>query len=649
MCKYRICIGNTSLFLFFDSSDQEGGVNMSDYSRITGLSTGLDTDNMIKEMMKVERIKVDRAEQDNTILEWEKEAYKEVTTLLRGFQSEFFDILKPENNLTSPTTFDIFAASVQLDGIANTAVSVNPSSSATTGTVKISEITQLATKDTWNSSSSVEELLGSGFDLANINAVIAADNKINVTMDGTTREIELTNGGTYTYADIGEFTSDLQAQLDAEFGAGNFTITDDGSELTIDAAGHNVKIEENDDFILGSMGFADGDSNVLSTSTTLADAFGVTDADLDFEINGVTDFGITADDTIAEMMNKINISSAGVTMSYSSMTNEFEMEANSEGFVNNIELTDTDSFFTNHLKLDSGTGGLDAEFTMNGVTTSRSSNQFTVDGVQFTLNETHDIADGVIEVDLSVDTSDIVDTLALFVEKYNEINEFINTKLNEDKYYDYKPLTAEEKKDMSDDDIEVWENKAKSGLLNGDNYLQNITRQMRNVVYESVEGLGISLYEIGITTSSDYKDNGKLIIDQDKLEAAIKENPSEIIELFTKESDYTYYDSDNRATRNAENGIANRLNDILDDYIRIGRDESGQKGALIEKAGFEKDTFDATSDLAKIISRNEKNINDLLNSLYDKENDYYIMFARLEASMSELQAQSSSLMASIGG
>lgn len=79
---------------------------------------------------------------------------------------------------------------------------------------------------------------------------------------------------------------------------------------------------------------------------------------------------------------------------------------------------------------------------------------------------------------------------------------------------------------MSEDEIEKWEAKAKSGLLRNDSILTNGLYGMRSSFMNSVAGLGDatmdSLAEIGITTSSTYSDGGKLVIDEDKLRSAIE-------------------------------------------------------------------------------------------------------------------------------
>jgi flagellar hook-associated protein 2 len=623
---------------------------MSDFSRITGLVSGLDTDKMIKDLMKIERIRVDKVEQQKAILEWEKDSYKEVTTMLRGFQSEFLDVLKPATNMTSANTFDIYSASVKLAGIASSKVSIAPTSNAQQSKMEISEITQLATRDTWSSTGSVKQLKSTGFNVASLNAVIATNDSFSFRVDGQSKDITLTGGVDNTFTDITEVVSELQSLIDTEFGSGVVTVVDDGGELRFDAAGHSVSITTKDELVVGTLGFASGASNVLGLGDTLATAFGVTDADLEFTINGNTVANISADMTISQFMNAVNTSSANVTMTYSSVSNSFKMIAEDEGVVNNIDLADTDGFFANHLKLDGATRdlGVDAKFTINGVTTSRSSNKFEVDGVGITLNELHNPADGTIEVDLTVQPEKVSENIIKFIDKYNEIMEFLDKKLNEEKYYDYRPLSAEEKKDMTEDDIKIWEDKAKSGLLRRDMSLEGLQRDLRRAVYSVVEGAGITLSEIGITNSGNYKDGGKLVVDKDKLDAAIIAKPKDVINLFTSLSDVDYYDA-NRTERFNENGFANRLKDILADNIRITRDSSGNKGTLIEKAGYELDTSDSTSALAEQIKEYESRVNNLMDLLYDKEEAYYAQFARLETAMQQLQNQQNNLMSQLGG
>ena len=59
----------------------------------------------------------------------------------------------------------------------------------------------------------------------------------------------------------------------------------------------------------------------------------------------------------------------------------------------------------------------------------------------------------------------------------------------EDPYYkDYAPLTDEQKAEMSDREIELWEEKAKTGLLRGDSALNAIWDDLRSTIYAKPSG-----------------------------------------------------------------------------------------------------------------------------------------------------------------
>ncbi|RKJ42305.1 hypothetical protein D7X33_35830, partial [Butyricicoccus sp. 1XD8-22] len=71
----------------------------------------------------------------------------------------------------------------------------------------------------------------------------------------------------------------------------------------------------------------------------------------------------------------------------------------------------------------------------------------------------------------STDVDNMVDKIKKFVETYNGLVTTINGKLKESYDRNYPPLTDEQKEDMSEDEIEKWEAKAKTGLLRNDSIL----------------------------------------------------------------------------------------------------------------------------------------------------------------------------------
>ena len=644
---------------------------MSDMLRITGIASGMDTDTTVKKLIQLEQIKVDQAEQEKQYLEWQKEDYREVSNLLRGFQDEFFDVLNPLTNMRSDSTYNIFSGSASIGGVSSSAVSIETSATSLQGSFIINEVTKLATKDSFVSTDEVFGNLTSTdmVDFSSDSSAYDANKVLSFTFDGVTKSITLDSGLT-TNQEIADnmstklqeaFTNvDIVVDLEGD-GAGTpytmeFNIYKAGSvdNLPIDEIndvenGHTLTVENTNSTLLTALGLESGQSTTVDSTKSVAAVFGVS-GDQEMTINGV-DFTFSDSTTITDMMEEINSSTAGVTMSFDSFNDRFTLESNIVGSNNAFEagdIVDT-SGLLEEMKLQGAEAthndADDATFMVNGVSTSRTSNTFTINGSSITLNA---ISDEVIDVNIATDTTDTKDLIVSFVEKYNEMISKINDMVSEKKNYDYSPLTELQKKEMSDDDIEAWEIQARKGTLRGDFSLESLTSQMRSAMYASIEGVGISLFDIGIQSSSNYKEAGKLIIDEAKLDTALEERPNEVIELFTQESSVTYTSYSNISTRYSENGIANRINDIIKNNIRITRDDNGNKGYLIDKAGLESGT-DTTSDMAKKILAMDVTIDALLEMLGDKEEKYYSQFAAMESAMSRLQSQGDALMSQFGG
>jgi flagellar hook-associated protein 2 len=637
---------------------------MSDMLRITGLVSGMDTDTTVKQLIKLEQTKVDKAKQEKQYLEWQKEDYKEIANLLRGLNDEFFDILKPASNLRSSTAFNVFSAAATVAGSTTSSISLKTSTSSVKGSFTIDSVTSIATKDAYTSTTEVKgNIISSDLtdaNLVDLNTKKAADKEISFTFDGVTKTLTLQDAD---YGSYSEYASDLSTKLQEAFqgvdiqvdvngGAEpynlEFKIYKNGTAGTTNEveSGHTLTVGSKNTDLLGVSGLKEGQSSSVNLDKSIEDVFGVTDT-ASIVLNDVN-FEVTKDTTVKEFMTQVNSSSANVTISYDTMNDKFTIESNKEGTDYTISATDSQNLLTS-MKITNTTAdhtaASNAEFSVNGVSTTRTSNTFEVNGTEVTLNE---IPTGPVTVNISADTTNVKDLIVKFVDKYNSVIKSINDKTSESRDYDYSPLTDEQKEAMTDDDIEAWQAAARKGTLSNDFTLEKITTQLRTALYESVEGMGISLADIGIQASSNYKEGGKLVIDETKLDKALEERPNEIIELFTRESDTAYTDFDNRSTRYNENGIAARLHDILQDNIRITRDDGGRKGYLIDKAGPETGV-DATSDMAKKIKVMDDKIADLLEMLADKEETYYAQFSAMETAMSQYSSQSAYLTSQFGG
>ncbi len=613
---------------------------MSDMLRITGMVSGMDTDATVKKLIALETKKVDRAKQDKILLEWKRDAYRDITNQLRAFKEEFFDVLKPNKNLRSEASFNAFEANVS-----NEAVSAKATAGSTKGSIVIKSVDSIATQDTYFSASAVSDGIKSSeamADIASINDKIAAGkNKISFTLDGVTKRIELSG----SYADMDAFKADLQTKLDEQFNGNVITVDITDSKLSFEpnGAGHKLEMSSAYKELLDDLKIENGSANKTNIYSKIKDSLGL-EGDINLTINGKSDFGITGDDTLDDIMRKINYSDAGVKISYNEFEDTFKLVSNKTGVANSISMEDPSGLFSK-LKLTNHKPPEDAQFTLIGedgseITTTRSNNTFNVKGTLITLNKP---VSEQTEIKVSPNTEDVKKNIMEFVEKYNEMIKYINDKTVEKKYRDYKPLTSEQKKAMEEDEEKVWTEKAKSGLLRSDRLIEDITNNMRRALYEKVEGTSLTLDQIGISTSDNYKDRGKLIVDEEKLGKALSEKPNEVSKLFNKESEIAYLDRDNDQQRYNENGLANRLYDIINDNIRT----VNGKGLLIQKAGNEFG-IDTDSDLYKKIEKSDFLISELLEKLNAKENEYYAQFARMETMMSKLESQQASFFQQLG-
>lgn len=60
--------------------------------RFGGIASGLDTENIIKQLMQVERMKVDRFARQKQTLEWQRDEYRDINTKLLALRNSAFDL-----------------------------------------------------------------------------------------------------------------------------------------------------------------------------------------------------------------------------------------------------------------------------------------------------------------------------------------------------------------------------------------------------------------------------------------------------------------------------------------------------------------------------------------------------------------------------
>jgi len=503
------------------------------------------------------------------------------------------------------------------------------------------------------------ELKATGFN-ENFAQVGKVNGSVDITLDGVKKSFSIAEGQTM---------DDLAKKVQNAFGNSvKFEKDANGKwNISVDGAGRQFKMSANAD-TMEAIGF-DKDTSVLSNQllrTDTVEKLGISDpADPDkkytFNINGA-DIEYTKSDTVASIMNKINSSSAGVKMTYDELSDKFKITSNSTGEGFDLNITGDDEGLLSRLgfqtdssgALDQTTvsAGKNAVVNINGVTVERANNTFTYNGITITAKsvtgnyETDangdfvENSDGTIKtvggaadnkatVSTSRDTDKIVDNLKAFVEDYNKLIEKLNKYTHEKAYYkDYPPLTEAQKKEMTDKEIELWEEKAKEGLLRNDKEISSFLSDMRSALYSRTDSeLGV-LANIGINSSSQWSDYGKLSIDENKLKKAIETNSKAVADMFV-----------------GKNGIATKLNNICDDAAKTS---SADPGALVTLAGVEGRP-----------SEKDNNINDQLEAIADKierlkmvyearKERYWAQFNAMETALANMQSQSDTLASYLG-
>lgn len=511
-------------------------------TRLTGLASGMDTDSIIKNLMQIEQLKVNRELRSRTLIQWRQEQLKSVSSDIGDLRNTFLSVAGSKSMLKSGTYVRFNASTKDTSG----AVSVSANSNNTASSVVINQVLKLASSA--QASSTVD----------------SATNKGNVVDGG------LAEGNYIKLGDI-SFTNALE--FDAN---GNFS----------------------------------------------------------FEING-EQFTFNKEDTLQKMLSDVsNNENAGVVLNYSRLTNGFTLQTKATGADQELTFKNitgnafgVDGAFQLDTAGQDGSGvykGENASVRINGVLVEQANNSFTIDGISYTLNKVTAADADPIEYTFEKDIDGAVDAIKEFIDGYNTLIKKLETMVAErktTKEKNYTPLTDEEKSNMTEKQIEEWETIAKKGLLNNDRDIQNLLSGLRNALYETVEGVGLSAAQMGLKTGSYFSGKmGEIELDEDALRAALNKDADQVMRAFMNISS-----SDDPATKQAESGFIYKIQTLFDSYTTNVKDV----------------TLDG-------IDRNLRSINTRIEDMETRmaalEEKYYLQFAAMEKAMAELQNQSNNLV-----
>lgn len=586
---------------------------MSTDLRITGIMSGMDTESMIESLMAAERVKVDRVKQDRQLVLWRQEIYNDVNKSFANFIINTRKLF----GLTSITSTGAFTAnSYQKLNWVKKATSSNPAVATVSSTSGAFEGTY---------SVKVKQL-AEGVSMVSRDAIGAKDENGN--MMSIAKLLE--ENGQKPSEDLSKIKFKINGRT---FVIGNLDKDENGNIIDPDVM--PIKNEKGE--ITGyDAYFIDGDlENIrLNAIVNLINS----DKDVGVRANydsSIDRFFLQTKETGKNAQIEIEADGLGRTL-----FEKLNLKVSYKGYVES-DGTLTEGTHPNddgQLIIGVRYTGQDAEITFNGAENIISpSNTITINGITMNLTGiTED--DKPITITVGTDVDGVYEKISKFLEEYNNLVDKVNGLLTQKRYYDYKPLTDAQKKEMDEKEIELWEEKAKSGLLRNDDILQRTMQNVRSAIYKEFGGAFKLITEIGITTEGYTSGSvgGKLIIkDEEKLRQAIANDAEGVMELLFKEGT----DNEGGIVTRIYNNLMTGMEDIIKKSGTGGNANLYRSVKTTILLDFVTE-YSSISLLDKNISDYNNRIDDLNYALANKENYYYKKFSALETALSRMNAQS---------
>ena len=476
-------------------------------------------------------------------------------------------------------------------------------------------------------------------DLSKLDSTPKESAELTFSLNGISRKITISK-------DEADPISYLREQLKKNFGT-SVSVADDGTITT--GKGQSLTVSGD----VEAIGLSATASTTLRTTAKLSEsglAGLVADENgkYNITING-HDFSFDGNKTVNQMINEINDADIGVTLSYNSLSDAFTLTNDDagKGFEINVSGNLADAMFANS----KFTEGQNAVVNINGTTVERTSNNFSYNGVSIELKATTGsyetdadgnfvtdaegnfvaqagTVDNAATVESTRDTDSIVSTIKEFVNDYNalikELNGYTHAAAN-----DYEPLTDAQKKEMSEDEIEKWEKKAKEDLLRNDRDISNFLNSMRTAIYSKAGANGNTLAQFGINSSSEWKDYGKLEINEEELKNAINTAPDLVTELFT-----------------GENGLATKLNTICKNTANVS---SANPGTLVKLAGVEGKASEKNNTIQTRLDSIKDKLESLKQVYEQRKARFWKQFNAMETALGNMNSTSGYLTQMLGG
>jgi len=319
--------------------------------------------------------------------------------------------------------------------------------------------------------------------------------------------------------------------------------------------------------LVAQNGYSDASEGVLTFTNQSGESFDVTVGTGNATLEGIADaindeatnFGITA--------KIINVGGEGRLVINSDSTGIDErittISATGTGDIQNFAYDYALSVDGDDTNWDQTSAALNASFSLEGQPMTSGSNTLedVIPGATITLKDTTE-SSSPIELTVSTSTASVTKLVEEFVSAFNELNNLFQQQTS------YNSASEQ------------------GGVLQGDALARSVQSQVRSLVTGSGSAFGglTALANMGITTQSD----GSLAINSTQLNTTVSENFEDLTGFFADET----------------LGLANRLNELLDNYLSSTGSFSTRTDSLNESLkGLDSQRDALTSRLEKLEAR----------------------------------------------
>lgn len=536
---------------------------MSSPIRMSGMTSGLDTESIVKALVSNYSSKVTKYTNEKTELEWKQDSWKEVNTKVYGLYTSIGNLrLSSAYTMRSATSSDPSKVTVKASSsapvgthtleISNLARSAYLTSAKIGKRVTTDGTNTVTTYDTIKPDAKVSDIKD-----ASGNPLFSGDGKVNVTVDGKMTEIPVSSDTT-----VEKFVASLAgAGLNASYDEKNQRIFVSAKES---GAAHTFSIAP-----------ASGDTN----ATNLLSALGL-------------------GNTAYSDGDGIYKDASGNTI------------ADASGMAHMVNASD-------------------AKFILDGAIFTSETNSTTINGL--TINATG-ITNQPVSITTNADTQGLYDKIKDILSQYNDVINDLTARYNAPSAKGYEPLTDDQKKAMSESQIEKYENKIKDSLLRRDGTVDSLMSAMSNAMSKSydVNGKTYSLTTFGIHTlgilNANANEQSAYHIDGDTEDSSTSANKDKLMSAITGDPDGVM-------------GFMQQLSSNLYSSLDAKMKSTSMNSAY---------TVYNDKDMKKQVTDYTKLIKDWQDKVDSMEDYYYNKFSKMESELTKLKGSSSAVTGMTG-